>query len=199
MSGAQLPLLVIGGVILVVLFWALSVYNALVGLRQHVKESWSNIDTELQRRHDLIPNLVSTVKAYAEHEREVFESVTRARAEAVSQRNQTDSGHGVEALARRENALATGLGRLLAVAEAYPDLKASSQFTQLQRELVTTEDRIQAARRFYNANVRDLNTRVRTVPSNLIASMFGFEAAEYFEVQSVEVRQTPRVDLGAGG
>ena len=164
-------------------------YNGLIGLRNRVEEGWRQIDVELKRRHDLIPNLVETVKGYATHEREVFDAVTRARAAAAS------PGASPAQQAQQEGVLGQALGRLFAVAEAYPDLKASTNFLELQRELTETEDRIAAGRRFYNANVRALNTRVESFPSNLVASTFGFHKEEYFEVEDEAVRSTPSVDF----
>lgn len=187
----MMPVLIFIAVVFVIpLIWFIGTYNGLVRLRQHVPESWSGIDTELKRRYDLIPNLVETVKGYAAHEREVLEAVVVARQKAV------DSHGSPESQARDENQLVSALERMLIVAEDYPDLKASGNFLQLQDELVNTEDRIQAARRFYNANVRDLNTRVESIPSNLVASMFGFSKAEYFQVESASIRQPPSLDLG---
>ena len=171
------------------LLWLIGTYNGLVRLRQHVRESWSGIDTELKRRYDLIPNLVETVKGYAAHERAVLEGVTRARQQAAA------STGSPARQAADENILVGALRRLLAVAEGYPDLKASANFLHLQRELVNTEDRIQAARRFYNANVRDMNTRVETVPSNIVAGLFGFGREEFFEVESAAERAAPDVTL----
>jgi len=171
------------------LVWFIATYNRFVRLRQHIRESWSGIDTELKRRYELIPNLVETVKGYARHEQQVLESVVAARQRAV------DSHGSPESQARDENNLVEALNQVLFVAEGYPELKASRNFLQLQNELVNTEDRIQASRRFYNANVRDLNTRVESIPSNLVASMFGFRKAEYFQVESAAVRLAPRVDV----
>lgn len=165
-------------------------YNKLVSMRWRIRESWSNVDTELKRRHDLIPNLVSVVSGYARHERLLFEQVTRLRAEAMKAAGDTPARMGAE------KQLALGLGRLFVVAESYPALKASENFLQLQRELVTTEDRIQASRRFFNGNVRDLNNQVQQFPSNLVARMFGFVAHEYFELPSVAERGAPSVALG---
>jgi LemA protein len=182
------PYVILGFVVLVV-GWIVVMYNALVRLRQHCRESWSGIDTELKRRYDLIPNLVETVKGYAAHEKEVLTAVTEARARAVA------STGSPGAQAADEQRLVTGLDRLLAVSERYPDLKASDNFLALQRELANTEDRIQAARRFYNANVRDLNTRVESFPSNLIASAFGFVQEEYFEVEASKVREVVPVSF----
>ena len=182
-------LIAIGVPVLIVLIFVLGTYNRLVTLRNTITESWRNVDTELQRRYDLIPNLVATVKGYAAHERGVFEEVTKARAMAV------DSTGTPDAQARDENVLVRALGGLFAVAENYPDLKASENFLHLQEELVHTEDRIQASRRFYNGNVRALNNKVQMFPSNVIASMFGFTLAEYFEVEGLAVRRPPNVTI----
>ncbi len=174
-----------------VLLWFVLTYNAFVRVRQQVSESWAGIDTELKRRYDLIPNLVETVKGYAGHERQTLEAVTAARAKAAA------SAGSPGAQARDEQALVTSVNKLLAVAESYPDLKASANFLQLQKELANTEDRIQAARRFFNGNVRDLNTRIAVFPSSLVASMFGVKPAEFFEVESTSVRQV--VDVSFNG
>ncbi len=186
---AVLPVIIviIVAVVAIVAVWAVAQYNGLVRLRNLVQESWKQIDVELQRRHDLIPNLVETVKGYAKHERETFEAVTAARAAAAA------PGSTVAQQAAQENVLTQALGRLFAVAEAYPELKANIGFQQLQQELTNTEDRIAAGRRFYNANVRELNTKIEVFPTNLIAGMFGFAKAEYFEVQDQAVRATPEV------
>ena len=177
---------VVAGIIGVVLIYIIGTYNALVRLRQHVRESWSDIDTELKRRYDLIPNLVETVKGYAAHERETLDAVIEARARAVASTGTPDSQ------ARDEGMLVSTLRQLFAVVEAYPQLKANQNFLHLQEELVITEDRIQAVRRFYNGNVRDLNTRVAVFPSNLIASVFGIGPEEFFEVTEA-VRTVPKV------
>jgi len=182
-------LVCVGAVLLVPLVWLIGTYNGLVRLRQHVRESWSGIDTELQRRYDLIPNLVETVKGYAAHEGQTLERVIAARQQAV------DSTGSPASQAHDENQLVGALRQLFAVSEGYPDLKASTNFLHLQKELANTEDRIQAARRFYNANVRDLNTRIESVPSNIIAHMFNFQREEFFEVESATVRQPPAVKL----
>ena len=152
-------------------------YNRFVSQRQLIKDAWANIDTELRRRYDLIPNLVETVRGYAAHEREVFENVTRARAAATGA-----TGSPAEQAAA-EGPLVAALRQLFAVVENYPDLKANQNFLALQAELTNTEDRLQTARRFYNANVRDYNERVQSVPSNIIANMFNFELEEFFEVE----------------
>lgn len=172
--------------------WAIATYNGFVRLRNLVQEAWRQIDVELQRRHDLIPNLVETVKGYAAHERAVFDEVTRARALA------SGPASGPAEQAAHENVLTQAIGRLFAVAEAYPQLRASENFQQLQSELTNTEDRIAAGRRFYNANVRELNTKVESFPSNLIANMFSFSRAEYFETEDPAVRQAPTIDFGQG-
>jgi LemA protein len=178
------------GLLGVLVIWVVGIYNLLVRLRQHVRDSWAGIDTELKRRYDLIPNLVSTVKGYAAHEREVLEAVTEARSRAVAATG-PPRDQAIE-----ENGLVGALRRLFAVAEGYPELKASENFLALQKELANTEDRIQATRRFYNGNVRDLNTRIEVFPSNLIAALFRFQPAEFFEIEDAGVRAAPRVDLG---
>ena len=164
-------------------------YNRFVRQRNLVQESWRQVDVELKRRHDLVPNLVETVKGYATHEREVFDAVTKARALAAA------PGSTPAQQAQQEGILGQALGRLFAVAEAYPELKASTNFLELQRELTETEDRIAAGRRFYNANVRAMNTRVEAFPSNLVAGVFGFHKEEYFEVEDEAVRSAPTVDF----
>jgi len=182
-------ILIVLGIVAVLVLWAVAQYNGLVKLRNLVQEAWKQIDVELQRRHDLIPNLVETVKGYASHERETFEAVTRARAAAVAPTN------SVAEQAMNENMLTQALGRLFAVAEAYPELKANEGFLQLQAELTNTEDRIAAGRRFYNANVREFNTKIETVPTNVIANIFNFKQAEYFETEDPAVRQAPTVSF----
>ena len=177
------------GIIVLLVIWLVFTYNGLITARNRTQEAWSEIDVELKRRHDLIPNLVETVKGYATHEREVFDAVTKARAAAAS------PGSSPAEQGCQEGALGQALGRLFAVAEAYPDLKASTNFLELQRELTETEDRIAAGRRFYNANVRALNTRVESFPSNLVASTFSFHKVEYFEVEDEAVRAAPTVDF----
>ncbi len=176
--------------IIVVVLVLVGMYNSLVRGRNHVRESWSDIDTELKRRYELIPNLVETVKGYAKHEREVLERVVEARTRAVA-----STGSPAEQ-AQDENFLVGALRQLFALAEGYPDLKASDNFLELQRELSETENRIQAVRRFYNANVRDYNNRCEMFPTNMMASMFGFQQAEFFEVVSATERTTPHVSFG---
>jgi LemA protein len=182
-------LYIVLGFLLISLIWIVSIYNSLVRLRQHIRDSWSGIDTELRRRYDLIPNLVQTIKGYAAHEKEVFERVVEARTRAA------DSTGSPTSQAADENLLVQGLRQLFAVSESYPELKASENFLELQKELSNTEDRIQAARRFYNGNVRDLNTRIEIFPSNLVASLFNFTQAEYFEIEEVAAAKTPEVNL----
>jgi len=180
---------IVGGVVLLLILWVAFMYNALVRGRNHCDEAWSGIDTELKRRYDLIPNLVSTVKGYAAHERETLERVTQARNAAVASQGSPASQ------AKDENVLVDSLKRLLAVVESYPDLKANQNFLKLQQELVNTEDRIQRARRFYNGNVRDYNNRVQVIPSALIARPFGFKEREFFEIESAVERQAPVVKI----
>jgi LemA protein len=165
-------------------------YDRFVRQRNLIKNSWANLDTELRRRYDLIPNLVNTVKGYATHEKEIFDKLAQARADAIAQTGSP------EAQARAENGVVAGLRQLLAVSENYPQLKASQNFLALQTELTNTEDRIQAARRFYNNNVRAYNTRVQSFPSNAVAGMFKFQAEQYFEIDEAVARAgAPKVDL----
>lgn len=161
------------------------IYNALVTLRIRVDEAWSDITVQLKRRLDLIPNIIETVKGYAKHESGVFTAVTEARANALN-------AQGVKQTAAAENQFEGALKSLFAVAEAYPDLKASQNFSELQAELVDTEDKIQASRRFYNGGVRDLNTKIQTFPSNVIAGMFGFKNREFFELGEAEQAQAEK-------
>jgi LemA protein len=174
---------------LVLLLWVIGTYNGLVRTRNHTDESWSGVDTELKRRYDLIPNLVKTVQGYATHEKETFERVVEARNRAA------DNSGSPNDQARDENALVGGLKQLFAVAEGYPDLKASRSFLALQEELITTENRIQRARRFYNGNVRDLANRIETFPSNLLAGIFGFTKREFFEIEDSSQRSSPTIDF----
>lgn len=177
-------------VIVVVLIAApIAMYNRLVRLRLTVQESWADVDTELRRRYDLIPNLVDTVKGYMAHERQIMDAVTQARQAALTQ------SASPAQRAEQENELGRALKSLLAIAENYPNLRASENFTALQQELANTEDRIQAARRFYNANVRANNVAVHTFPSSIIASMGGFRDAEFFEIEEPAVREPVRVSF----
>lgn len=173
------PLFYIFGVVVVVVVWAIVAYNRFIRFNNRTDESWSDIDVQLKRRYDLIPNLVEAVKGYASHEREAFESVTKARAAAMGAQT-------VEQHAQAENALMGTLKSLFAIAEAYPELKANQNFLELQRELSDTENKIQAARRFYNTNVRDLNTAVDSFPSNVIARAFNFSKREFFDADETE-------------
>jgi len=189
---------IIIGVIAVLVLYAIVTYNKFVALSQRAKEAWADIDVQLKRRYDLIPNLVETVKGYASHERETFDAVTNARAEAtkvhVDPTNITPEQ--IQAMAGAESALTGALGKLLAVAEAYPDLKASQNFSELQAELTDTENKIQAARRFYNTNVRDLAIALQSFPSNIIGNMFGFKEEEYFELEdNSEEKKNVKVDF----
>jgi len=175
---------------LVVLAIVVGMYNSLVRGRNHVREAWAGIDTELKRRYDLIPNLVETVKGYAAHEREVLERVVEARTRAVA----STGSPGEQA--RDENVLVQALRQLFALREGYPDLKANQNFLALQGQLAETEDRIQAARRLYNGNVREYNNRCEMFPTNVLAGLFHFTKAEFFEIESAIERQAPKVDLG---
>ena len=177
------------GVGVIVLLWMIGVYNGLVRTRNHVDESWAGVDTELKRRYDLIPNLVEAVKGYAQHEEDALERVIEARNRALANEGSP------EAQARDENALVGGLKGLFALSEDYPDLKANRNFLNLQEELVTTENRIQRARRFYNANVRDLANRIETFPSNVLAGMYGFQKREFFEIEDSSQRAPVTVDF----
>ncbi len=185
----MIAVIIIVVLLVVVVAWAVLTYNGLIKLRNLVQEAWRQIDVELTRRHDLIGNLVETVKGYAAHERGTLEDVVKARSAAMA------PGQSPAAQAQSEDVLGQALGRLLAIVEAYPDLKANSNFLALQNELTQTEDRIASARRYYNATVRDLNTKVETVPSNFIAGAFNIDRAEYFEAVG-EQREAPRVDFG---
>lgn len=164
------------------------IYNSLVKLRNRTKEAWADIDVQLKRRYNLIPNLVETVKSYASHEKEVFQRVTEARSNAMQ-------AGDVESKRKAENALTGTLKSLFAVAENYPQLKASENFLELQKELRDTEDKIQAARRFYNTNVRDLNIKIESFPSNVIAGIFGFKKMDLFEIEESVEREVPKVEF----
>lgn len=176
MSSIIIALIVVGVVLVLAIGFIVATYNGLVTLRNRVEEAWSDITVQLKRRTDLIPNLVNSVKGYATHEKEVFEKVTEARSAIMDAK-------GVKDTAEAENMLEGALKSLFAVTEAYPDLKANQNFMQLQQELVDTEDKIQASRRFYNGGVRDLNTKIQTFPANIVAGMFNFQAKEFFEVE----------------
>ncbi len=176
-------------VVLVLLLAFIGMYNGLVSIRNQCDEAWSNVDTELKRRYDLIPNLVNTVKGYAKHERELLEDL-------VDLRERASANHGnVASQAADESLLQQALGKLMVRLEAYPDLKASANFLELQGELANTENRIQAALRFYNGNVRANNNKIEQFPSNIVAAMFAFVRREFFELEIPEARETPQVSF----
>ncbi|MFA5134037.1 MAG: LemA family protein [Patescibacteria group bacterium] len=179
-------LYVVLGILALLAVWIIAVFNRLIALRNRTDEAWSDIDVQLKRRHDLIPNLLETVKGYAAHEKEVFAQVTAARSAAMTAKSPED-------LAAAENQLTGALKTLFAVAESYPDLKASQNFLRLQDELSDTENKIQAARRFYNGNVRDFNIRIEQFPSNVIANTMNFKKREFFEIENGEEREVPDV------
>jgi len=177
----SLPVILLGLAVLIIL-WLIAAYNGLITLKNRTDEAWSDIDVQLKRRYDLIPNLVETVKGYAKHEAGVFEEVTKARTAAMKAEATGDT----KELAKQENVLTNALKSVFAVAEAYPDLKASANFGQLQGELTDTEDKIEAARRFYNANVRDFNTKQEVFPTSMFARQLGFSQREFFEAAEGE-------------
>jgi LemA protein len=181
-------LLVVG---IAIVLWAVVAYNGLVTLKNRVKEGWSDIDVQLKRRYDLIPNLVETVKGYAKHERETLDAVIAARAAASAVKvDASDVTHDQMAqFAAAQDGLSGALGKLFALSENYPDLKANTNFLELQRELTDTENKIQAARRFYNGTVRDYNTKIETVPTNIVANAFNFTQREFFEVEDAAQRE----------
>lgn len=175
-------------IVVLPLAWVALTYNSLVALRNHIADAWSNVDTELRRRYDLIPNVVAAVKGYATHERETLAQVIELRRACMADHGSVRHQEGTE------KQLVAAVQKLLAVAEAYPDLKADKNFLQLQNELVNTEDRIQAARRFYNGNVRDYRNKCEAFPSNLVANMFNFKPRNFFDVEPA-VREAPSVRL----
>ncbi len=179
---------IIIGLAVIIFLWLIGVYNGLIRLKNRTNEAWSDIDVQLKRRYNLIPNLVESVKGYAKHERELFEKVTKARTAAMGAR--TVEEHG-----KAENTLAGALKSLFAVAENYPDLKANQNFLELQRELSDTENKIQAARRFYNGNVRDFNIKIQKFPNNLVAGALGFKKRDFFEIEGEEARQPVKVSF----
>ena len=185
----MIGLLVVFGVLLVLFLVFVGMYNKLVGARNHCHEAWHDIDTELKRRYDLIPNLVECVKGHGQYERDLLEKITRLREECVGNEGSPESQ------AASENKLIRALNDLYVRVENYPDLKASRNFLQLQEELVNTEDRIQAARRFYNGNVRENNNLVEMFPTNVVAGMFGFTAREFFQIEDTRQRQVPQAEL----
>ncbi|MEA2112667.1 MAG: LemA family protein [Patescibacteria group bacterium] len=165
------------GILAIIVIWVIMIFNRLITLKNRSKEAWADIDVQLKRRYDLIPNLVNTVKGYASHESKTFEKITEARTKAMGAQGMKEKGES-------ENMLSGALKSLFAVTENYPDLKANQNFLELQTELSDTENKIQAARRFYNGNVRDLNTKIEVFPSNVIANMFKFSKREFFELES---------------
>lgn len=171
--------LIIALIAVAIILWSIAIYNGLIKLKIRTEEAASDIDVQLKRRHDLIPNLVNTVKGYASHEKETFEKVTQARNAAMN-------ADGMAEKAQKENMLSNTLKSLFAVAESYPELKANQNFLQLQEELVDTEDKIQASRRFYNANARDFNTKMHVFPNNILANMFGHKPFEFYEAEEAE-------------
>lgn len=178
---------VVLGLIGIVIIWFIAIFNGIVSLRNRTQEAWSDIDVQLKRRHDLIPNLVETVKGYATHEKELFERVTEARASAISAQSK-----GAAEAGKAENMLTDALKSIFAVAENYPQLRASENFQKLQDELTDTENKIEAARRFYNGNVRDFNTKIQVFPDSMVAGMTGSKAFELFQMAEGE-KETPQV------
>ncbi len=177
------------GILLVLVLWAIAAYNGLVSIRNQCVEAWSNVDTELKRRYDLIPNLVNTVKGYAKHEKDLLEQVVALREKAAA-------NHGSPASqAKDESALQQAVTQLMVRLEAYPDLKANVNFLELQKELASTENRIQASLRFYNGNVRENNNKVEQFPGSVVAGMFKFLKREFFELDIPEARQAPKVQF----
>jgi len=187
MGTTRIILIIIGLIIL----WVVFTYNRLITLKNRAKEAWSDIDVQLKRRYDLIPNLVEAVKGYAAHEKTVFEKVTEARTRAMGAEQSGDP----KKIGEAENILAGILKTLFAVAENYPDLKASTNFLELQRELRDAEDKIQAARRFYNTNVRDLNIKIESFPANIVANIFRFAKIEFFEIAEAAAKEAPKVNF----
>lgn len=186
MSTLNLVMLVLGGGAILLIAWLIAVYNGLITLKNRTDEAWSDIDVQLKRRYDLIPNLVETVKGYATHESGTLEKVIAARANAMGAQSTSDK-------AEAENMLSSTLKSIFALSENYPDLKANQNFLQLQDDLKDAEDKIQAARRFYNANVRDFNTKVQVFPNNLIAAKMNFKKYDFFEIKNAAERETVAV------
>ncbi|MEA2064832.1 MAG: LemA family protein [Patescibacteria group bacterium] len=178
-------------VIVAIIVWLIAIYNGLIKSKNRVEESWSDIDVQLKRRYNLIPNLVKTVKGYASHEKETFEKVVQARNAAM----QAQSGGDAKKLAEAENMLSSTLKSIFALSENYPDLKANTNFLELQRELSDTENKIQASRRFYNGNVRDFNTKLEVFPTNMIAKQLKFNQKEFFEIKDAEERKNVKVEF----
>src|SRR3989344_2829132 len=182
------PIYIFLAIVAVIVLWVVSMYNGFVRLINRAKEAWADISVQLKRRYDLIPNLVNTVKGYATHESSAFENVTKARSMAMGAGSLAEKG-------KAENMLTGALKSLFAVAEAYPDLKANQNFLELQRELSDTENKIQAARRFYNTNVRDLNTKAESFPSNIIAGIFHFSKMDFFQLEDSVAKEPVKVNF----
>ncbi len=182
--------IIVGVVVVLIIVVLIATYNKLVRLRNQVKNAWAQIDVQLKRRHDLIPNLIETVKGYMKHERETLEAITKARNLA-----QQAASSGPGARAKAETELSSALGRLLAVVENYPDLKANQNFLALQEELTSTENKLSFSRQYYNDSVLSYNNRTQMFPSNIVASMTGFKASEFFEVSAAEEREAPKVSF----
>lgn len=187
----MMALYIIIAILVVVIAWVIALYNGLIRLRNRTKEAWSDIDVQLKRRHDLIPNLVSSVKGYMKHEKELLEKITQYRSKAIGQQKEGDT----KGLAQTESMLGNMLGNLQIAVEAYPDLKANTNVAQLMDELSDTENKIQASRRFYNGQVRDFNTKMETFPNNLIANSLNFTKFEFFEVEDAKERENVKVEL----
>lgn len=185
----MIPMLVLLGIIVLAAVWVVGIYNGLVGLRNQVKEAWAQVDVQLKRRFDLIPNLLETVKGYMNHERETLEAVTQARAAVAG------AGGNMDQRMAAESGLSGALGRLFAVSESYPDLKASTNFLALQEELTSTENKISFSRQFYNEAVMRMNNKVQMFPGNIIAGMFNFSAEKFFELEDQAQREAPKVDF----
>jgi LemA protein len=181
--------LIVLGVVGFLVVWSVGIYNSLIKLLNLVKEGWSGIETQLKRRSDLIPNIVETVKGYAAHEKDTFDAITKARASATA-------SHDPAERARAEGQVSALLGKIVAVAEAYPELKANANFLELQRELSSVEEQVNLSRRYYNGAVRNYNTAIQTVPSNIVASLTRFIPAEFFEIEDPADRAAPKVSFG---
>ena len=186
MGSGLIGLLVVIGIVVLFLLWLIAIYNGLVRLRNEVKNAWAQIDVQLKRRHDLIPNLIETVKGYAAHERGTLDAVVQARSKAVGAQTVPDR-------VKAEGELSQALGRLMVLVEAYPDLKANQNFLALQEELTSTENKIGFSRQYYNDSVMQYNTRIETFPPNIVAGMFGFQASPFFEVEEKAEREVPQV------
>lgn len=198
-AGWVIALIVVGGLALILIFWGVSIYNTLVNLRNRLKNAFAQIDVQLKRRYDLIPNLVETAKAYMGHERETLEAVIAARNQAVTAEKRVagspEDGSAMRALAGAEGALTGALGRLFAVMEAYPDLKANQNMMQLSEELTSTENKVAFARQAFNDSVNGYNTYKQSFPQVIFAGMFGFQDAEFFEITNTAEREAPKVSF----